>query len=321
MRQYVVDKVAVGEVKINCTAYGCKNELSRPAIQSLISHDESAVAVWKGLCDIADKPVELIAPVRGLVEFFGSLNIPRVPRVVDGVTAPLADQSKLINQCVATPTDFYHYDCCGESDRGWGCAYRDLQMIVSNFILRGLSVKIPSILEIQQTLVDAAFVPATFLSSHSWIEPSHAQEWLKRFGFQSRYTIYDFKLIHRVPSIGDELEGDLWAHFRRDDYRTPVMFDDGIMAYVINGIATRVNVDGSKTTMVLRFDPHAKVMKTQRLEHFRDGSGVGVEWMEIDRAFGRGKRWMLLFPLQPQQPSSTTTTTPTTTATTPMVLS
>jgi hypothetical protein len=63
-------------------------------------------------------------------------------------------------------------DCCGESDRGWGCAYRDVQMIVSNFILRGMSVKIPSILEIQQTLVDAAFVPATFLSSHSVRIPS-----------------------------------------------------------------------------------------------------------------------------------------------------
>jgi hypothetical protein len=49
-------------------------------------------------------------------------------------------------------------------------------------------------------------------------------------------------------------------------------------------------------------------MKSQRLEHFREGGGTGVEWMEIDRAFGRGKRWMLLFPLQPQ-PSTIATAT------------
>lgn len=64
-------------------------------------------------------------------------------------------------------------------------------------------------------------------------------------------------------------------------------------------------IDGSKTTMILRFDPHAKVMKSQTLELFQAGNGTGVDWMEYDRAFGRTKRWMLLFPLEPQTvPSS-----------------
>jgi hypothetical protein len=82
----------------------------------------------------------------------------------------------------------------------------------------------------------------------------------RAFSLRSLVSIVGWwiSILYSVPSVGDELEGDLWTHFRRDDYRTPVMFDDGIMAYVINGIATRVNADGSKTTMVLRFDPHAK---------------------------------------------------------------
>ena len=28
-------------------------------------------------------------------------------------------------------TGFYHYNCCGESDAGWGCAYRSLQTVMS----------------------------------------------------------------------------------------------------------------------------------------------------------------------------------------------
>jgi hypothetical protein len=47
-------------------------------------------------------------------------------------------------------------------------------MIVSALILRGGSgndiyakLSVPTILQIQQTLVDSSFVPASFLSSHS----------------------------------------------------------------------------------------------------------------------------------------------------------
>jgi hypothetical protein len=40
-------------------------------------------------------------------------------------------------------------------------------------------------------------------------------------------------------------------------------------------------IDGTKTTMILRFDPHAKVMTSQTLDHFRAGNGVGVEWMDV----------------------------------------
>jgi len=320
MRTYVVDKVNTGEVKIACTAYGCQNYLSRAAIQSLISHDESATNVYKGLCDIADKPVEAILAVSGLVEFYGSLKTPRVMKSSSGeVAAPSDSDPKLIDVCVATPTDFYHYDCNGDSDRGWGCAYRDLQMIISNLIHRGIALKIPNILQIQQALVDSKFSPSSILGSQNWIEPSHCQDYLKQHKIQSRYTIYDFRNMESSssPSIASQLEAHLWQHFRNAEWRTPVMFDDGIMAYNLCGIATRINVDGSKSTLVLRFDPHARVTKAQRLEHFQEGGGVGVEWMDFDRAFMKHKKWMLLFPLQSQtDPPNTIPTSMATASTT-----
>ena len=36
----------------------------------------------------------------------------------------------------ATETDYFHYTCMREGDDGWGCAYRSLQMILSNLLLR-----------------------------------------------------------------------------------------------------------------------------------------------------------------------------------------
>ncbi len=37
---------------------------------------------------------------------------------------------------ISGPTSFFHYDIAPEHDRGWGCAYRCLQMIIANLINR-----------------------------------------------------------------------------------------------------------------------------------------------------------------------------------------
>lgn len=51
--------------------------------------------------------------------------------------------------------DYYHYMQDRVDDKGWGCAYRSLQTIVSFFRLNGYTTKpIPTHREIQQTLVD-----------------------------------------------------------------------------------------------------------------------------------------------------------------------
>ena len=33
-------------------------------------------------------------------------------------------------------TEFYHYNCCGELDTGWGCAYRSLQTLISCLLIK-----------------------------------------------------------------------------------------------------------------------------------------------------------------------------------------
>lgn len=54
--------------------------------------------------------------------------------------------------------------------QGWGCGYRTLQTMISHLVRcdeTGRSV--PSIREIQQTLVDVGDKPASFAKSRDWI--------------------------------------------------------------------------------------------------------------------------------------------------------
>jgi hypothetical protein len=57
--------------------------------------------------------------------------------------------------------------CCGEGDHGWGCAYRSIQLIISNLVYRRVLLRVPSILNIQRTLVDSGFVADRFIGSNS----------------------------------------------------------------------------------------------------------------------------------------------------------
>ena len=53
--------------------------------------------------------------------------------------------SSLGSECsLATPTDLIHYECFRDGDGGWGCAYRCLQMILSNLLNTQTSLASPS---------------------------------------------------------------------------------------------------------------------------------------------------------------------------------
>ena len=68
--------------------------------------------------------------------------------------------------------EYWHYLCDGVDDRGWGCGYRTLQTIISWMVnnKKGLSEKaVPSIAEIQDTLVKMEDKPARFSGSREWI--------------------------------------------------------------------------------------------------------------------------------------------------------
>ncbi|XP_074615685.1 ufm1-specific protease 1-like [Acropora palmata] len=68
---------------------------------------------------------------------------------------------------------FYHYNVDGFDDRGWGCGYRTLQTICS-WVCHALRdkkqvSKVPSLRQIQQTLVEVGDKPNSFVGSREWI--------------------------------------------------------------------------------------------------------------------------------------------------------
>ncbi|KAL0113054.1 hypothetical protein PUN28_012345 [Cardiocondyla obscurior] len=66
--------------------------------------------------------------------------------------------------------EFWHYNCDGFNDRGWGCGYRTLQTICSWIISNeNLEKIVPSINEIQKTLVTVEDKDKTFIGSRDWI--------------------------------------------------------------------------------------------------------------------------------------------------------
>ncbi|CAO1403289.1 unnamed protein product [Diamesa serratosioi] len=66
--------------------------------------------------------------------------------------------------------DYFHYNCSERNDVGWGCGYRTLQTICSFINDRTMKkVSVPSIKEIQQTLVKIGDKDEFFCNSREWI--------------------------------------------------------------------------------------------------------------------------------------------------------
>lgn len=67
---------------------------------------------------------------------------------------------------------FYHYNCDGKNDVGWGCAYRTIQSLSSWIIetKNDCSTQlVPTIDKIQEILVDLEDKPSSFKRSNQWI--------------------------------------------------------------------------------------------------------------------------------------------------------
>ncbi|XP_036332037.1 probable Ufm1-specific protease 1 isoform X2 [Rhagoletis pomonella] len=68
---------------------------------------------------------------------------------------------------------YFHYGCDGFNDNGWGCAYRTLQSICSWIVgkrsANESNTAVPSIKEIQQTLVQIGDKSSEFVGSRDWI--------------------------------------------------------------------------------------------------------------------------------------------------------
>ncbi|CAB3359075.1 Hypothetical predicted protein [Cloeon dipterum] len=87
---------------------------------------------------------------------------------------------------------YYHYNCDGFNDKGWGCGYRTLQTLCSwlklNHKKEGPAV--PSIPEIQNMLVEMEDKPASFRNSRQWIGSIEASYIL------SHLYNWDCRIIH-----------------------------------------------------------------------------------------------------------------------------
>ena len=141
---------------------------------------------------------------------------------------------------------YYHYMQDNFNDKGWGCAYRSLQTIVSWFLWQAwTSIDIPTHKDIQMSLVRMRATERTFIDSKSWIG-----------SFEINLVLQDLlKIECRIISLnkGSELAGiydDLQMHF--DDGGAPVMIGGGQLAHTIIGVSR----DESRKIRFLILDPH-----------------------------------------------------------------
>lgn len=144
--------------------------------------------------------------------------------------------------------EYYHYLQDNINDKGWGCAYRSLQTLFSWFCLNGFNklVPVPSILDIQKTLVKVGDKDAKLIGSDDWIGAFEVSIVLNELlGIESQ-IIY--------VSSGADLTNkgrELAYHFETNG--TPVMIGGGVYAYTILGVEyDRVKGD----CLFLILDPH-----------------------------------------------------------------
>jgi len=159
------------------------------------------------------------------------------PSSVAGGTRHLVDGSYL----------FYHYLQDRVDDKGWGCAYRSLQTLVSFFRLSHYTTEpVPSHREIQQVLVNIGDKNPGFVGSREWIGSMEVGFFLDQaLGLQWRSV--------SAPS-GPELAeraAELAAHF--DDQGTPVMMGGGSLAFTLLGVEWN-EATGEVAFLIL--DPH-----------------------------------------------------------------
>lgn len=142
---------------------------------------------------------------------------------------------------------YYHYLCDGFDDRGWGCGYRTLQTICSWMSENVNSeVKVPSIREIQDILVQLEDKPYSFLGSRQWIGSFEVCLVIDK--------LYDIpsKIVH--VNHGDELKtivDTLVSHF--DKFGSPVMMGGEVDASSKGILGIHV---GQQNTSLLVVDPH-----------------------------------------------------------------
>lgn len=142
---------------------------------------------------------------------------------------------------------YYHYAQDGFDDKGWGCAYRSLQTLISwlreqNFFHN----EVPSHYQVQKLLVEAGDKPKEFIGSKEWIGAYEVMLIL------DTYCKVSCKILNL--SSGSEFSSkgrELANHFTTEG--SPIMIGGGVLAYTLLG------VDYNEDTGDCRYlilDPH-----------------------------------------------------------------
>eukprot|EP00742_Colponemidia_sp_Colp-10_P003418 GILJ01003639.1.p1 GENE.GILJ01003639.1~~GILJ01003639.1.p1 ORF type:complete len:623 (+),score=85.13 GILJ01003639.1:42-1910(+) len=180
---------------------------------------------------------------------------------------------------------YFHYMQDRFDDKGWGCAYRSLQTLISWFNQQHYTtVAIPDHSTVQQILVDANDKNPRFVGSKEWIGALEVMLVL------DIYLGVSSKILN--VSSGSELAEhgrELARHF--SSHGTPIMMGGGVLAYTLLGI------DFNESTGDIRFlilDPH--YTGPEDLKTIQDKGWVG--WKTAD-LFVRDAFYNLCMPQRP----------------------
>ncbi|CAF1612584.1 unnamed protein product [Adineta ricciae] len=179
---------------------------------------------------------------------------------------------------------FYHYKCDGHDDRGWGCGYRTLQTLcswISNVKEAHALSDVPSIINIQEILVNLEDKPKSFVKSNQWIGTCEAAMVLSQL-----YDV-DCKIVH-VPNGSDLLNymNVLSQHFR--EFGSPVMMGGDADAASKCILAVRSN------QQCLILDPHYSGPSFASIDQLRK-SGY-LRWYTVPQDFLSSSFYNLCLP-------------------------
>ena len=127
---------------------------------------------------------------------------------------------------------YFHYMQNRYDDKGWGCAYRSLQTIVSWYRMNHYTdILVPSHREIQQTLVECGEKKRSFVGSKDWIGSQEVGRFLEH-----RIPGLSFKIIFiRSGEELNDIARSVANHFKTQG--TPIMIGGNNLAFTILGVA------------------------------------------------------------------------------------
>mmetsp|Transcript_4621 Transcript_4621/g.6953 ORF Transcript_4621/g.6953 Transcript_4621/m.6953 type:complete len:377 (-) Transcript_4621:146-1276(-) len=265
------------------------------------------------------------------------VNLPPIGLVEEKNREFVEQEGVLPYEClVATETDYFFYTCLNDNDRGWGCAYRALQQILSNLLLyfqkhkndacnnqpslssfrtkEGKRLKgshcvrsketerwdgIPSILEIQHRLWSIGALLPHQVGTSKWIEPKEACMFLRSWGLNA----HTLSFHSNDPRSVQGFKKLLFIHFGGEEgkgWRSPLMIDDTIKAYSVLG----VGFSPSPFSSSLSPDSITHILRfdPHAVEYPTGDDDVGwrgAEWMPFERVFPPEKKrteWFVCFP-------------------------